>query len=103
MPESALGHSDSAQRGQLTTKELLSLQHPGDQDGGLEVVGVRQSRGSQHFSNFRRDPGLRVKVHPLEVVEDQIEIIQLPQQRSFIKHPVSLRRAPGASPSYRRP
>jgi hypothetical protein len=34
-----------------------------------------------------------VEVHSLEIVEDQIEIVQLPQKRSFVQHQVSLRRA----------
>ena len=43
-----------------------------------------------------------MQVHTLEIVKDQIEIIQLPQQRSFSYHSVSLRRALGDSPGYRR-
>jgi len=71
---------------------LLFLHHHGNQGSGLEVLGIGQPQGSQHLGHVRRNLRLGMEIHSLQVVEDLIEIIELPQQWSFSQHPVSLRR-----------
>jgi hypothetical protein len=88
-----LGHSGAAQGSELSTQQLLPVKHDGNQSHRLEILRIAQPGISEQVGHGRRYIGLRMEVHSLEIVENPIEHVQLPQKRRLSPHPFSLRRA----------